>query len=134
MAPFAVIAGVGPGTGAAVARKFAAAYPVALLARNPDNFTSLVDEINKSGGKAIGVSTNVADEKDVKKAFGEIQDKFGGHCAAAVFNASGPFQRKSLLELTAADMQASWDVSWYAEPLSPSPLPLPLSCRRVPVE
>lgn len=112
MAPFAIIAGVGPGTGAAVARKFAQAYPVALLARNPDNFNSLVDEINKSGGKAIGVSTNVADEAEVKKAFEQAKKEFGDKCAAAVFNASGPFQRKGLLELTAEDMTKSWDVSW----------------------
>lgn len=111
MPPFAVVAGVGPGTGAAVARRFAQAYPVALLARNPDNFNSLVDEINKSGGKAIGLSTNVADESSVKNAFSEIQKQFGGECAAAVFNASGPFQRKGLLELTADDLQKSWDVS-----------------------
>ena len=112
MAPFAVIAGVGPGTGAAVARKFALAYPVALLARSPENYTSLVEEINKSGGKAVGISTNVADESSVKSAFEKITAEFGGQCAAALFNASGPFVRKGLLDLTADDMSKSWDVSW----------------------
>lgn len=111
MAPFAVIAGVGPGTGAAVARKFASAYPVALLARSPENYTSLVDEINKSGGKALGISTDVSSESSVKSAFSEIKEKFGGECAAAVFNASGPFQRKGLLKLTADDLEKSWSVS-----------------------
>jgi hypothetical protein len=48
----AIIAGVGAGTGAAVARKFAATYPVVLLARNPENFEGLAKEINASGGKA----------------------------------------------------------------------------------
>lgn len=112
MAPFAVIVGVGPGTGAAVARRFAQSYPVALLARSPENYSPIVDEINKSGGKAIGVSTNVADESSVKSAFEKIKAEYGSECAAAVFNASGPFQRKGILELTAEDLSRSWDVSW----------------------
>ena len=69
---FAVVAGVGPGTGASVARRFAQAYPVVLLARNPDNFNSLVEEINKSGGKAIGISTDVSSPDSVKAAFQKI--------------------------------------------------------------
>ncbi|KAF2152295.1 NAD(P)-binding protein [Myriangium duriaei CBS 260.36] len=109
--PWAVIAGVGPGTGAALARKFAASYPVALLARNPDNYTSLADEINKSGGKAIGISTDVADASSVKAAFSKIEKEYGSACAAAVFNASGKFFRKSVLELTEEEFTAGYDVS-----------------------
>lgn len=109
---FAIIAGVGPGTGASVARRFALSYPVALLARNPDNYTSLVDEINKSGGKAIGISTDVSDAGLVKKAVEEAKEKFGDKCAAAVFNASGPFFRKSVLELTEREFVGSYEVSW----------------------
>ncbi|THY95711.1 NAD(P)-binding protein [Aureobasidium pullulans] len=108
---FAIIAGVGPGTGASVARRFALSYPVALLARNPDNYTSLVDEINKSGGKAIGISTDVSDAGSVKKAVEEAKEKFGDKCAAAVFNASGPFFRKSVLELTEREFVGSYEVS-----------------------
>jgi len=109
----AIIAGVGPGTGAAVAKKFAASYPVVLLARNPDNFESLAEEINKSGGKAIGISTDIADSKSVKAAFGEIEKEFGAEvgAAAAVFNASGRFVRKPFLELTEDDFTAGLDVS-----------------------
>lgn len=111
--PIAIVAGVGPGTGAAVARRFAKAYPVVLMARNPDNYNSLVDEINKSGGKAIGISTDVSSSDSVKSAFGKIDQEFpGAGAAAAVFNASGRFARKPLLELTEEDMVASWEVSW----------------------
>jgi NADP-dependent 3-hydroxy acid dehydrogenase YdfG len=80
----AIVAGVGPGTGAAVARKFAASYPVVLLARNPDNYNDLVKEINGSGGKAIGISTDVADAKSVQNAADEIKKEFGNSVAAAV--------------------------------------------------
>jgi NAD(P)-dependent dehydrogenase (short-subunit alcohol dehydrogenase family) len=109
---FAVVAGVGPGTGASVARRFAQAYPVALLARNPDNYESLVQEINKSGGKAIGISTDVSSEESVKSAFKKIQEEFqSANCAAAIFNASGRFSRKPLLEMSVEDFSTSWEVS-----------------------
>ena len=109
---FAVVAGVGPGTGAACARRFAASYPVALLARNPDNYEGLVQEINKSGGKAVGISTDVSSEDSVKAAFKKIDEEFkGANCAAAIFNASGPFARKPLLEMSVDSFTASWDVS-----------------------
>ncbi|KAK3707486.1 hypothetical protein LTR37_012128 [Vermiconidia calcicola] len=109
---FAVIAGVGPGTGAACARRFASAYPVALLARNPENYESLVQEINKSGGKAIGISTDVSKEDSVKAAFKKIEEEYSGAtCAAAIFNASGPFARKPLLEMSVESFAKSWEVS-----------------------
>ncbi|KAH9820906.1 putative oxidoreductase, short chain dehydrogenase/reductase family [Teratosphaeria destructans] len=108
----AIVAGVGPGTGAAVARRFAAAYPVALLARNPENYESLVQEINKNGGKAIGISTDVSSQESVKNAFGKIEQEFNGApIAAAVFNASGRFVRKPLLDMTVEDLQVGWEVS-----------------------
>lgn len=111
--PFAVIAGVGPGTGAAVARKFATAYPVALLARSPENYESLVKEINSSGGKAIGISTDVSSEQSVKDAFDKIKQEYSGAgCAAAIFNASGRFVRKGVLDMSVEDFSAGWDVSW----------------------
>ena len=80
----AIVAGVGPGTGAAVARKFAASYPVVLMARNPDSYNDLVKEINGKGGKAVGISTDVADAKSVKDAVERIEKEFGSGVGAAV--------------------------------------------------
>lgn len=109
---FAVVAGVGPGTGAAVARKFGQQYPVALLARNPDNFEPYVKEINDAGGKAIGISTDLSDASSIKSAFQKIESEFGGAgCAAAVFNASGRFLRKSILDLSEEEFTAGYQVS-----------------------
>ncbi|KAL8749092.1 MAG: hypothetical protein Q9184_006940 [Pyrenodesmia sp. 2 TL-2023] len=76
--PFAIVAGVGPGTGATVARKFGAAYPVALLARNPANYEGAVEDIEAAGGKAIGIPTDVTDAKSVKDAVEAAQKEFGG--------------------------------------------------------
>lgn len=112
----AIIAGVGPGTGAACARRFAKSYPVVLLARNPSNYDSLVSEIKSSGGTATGISTDVSSESSVKAAFDKIREEYGSSggevkCAAAVFNASGPFSRKPLLDMTPDEFEKSWQVS-----------------------
>lgn len=80
----AIVAGVGPGTGASVARKFAKAYPVVLLARTPENYESLASEINSSGGKALGISTDVSDAASLKNAVKEIKREFGSDVGAAV--------------------------------------------------
>jgi NADP-dependent 3-hydroxy acid dehydrogenase YdfG len=80
----AIVAGVGPGTGASVARKFAKTYPVVLLARKPENYEDLAKEINGSGGKAIGISTDVSDPKSVKNAVEAIKKEFGTNVGAAV--------------------------------------------------
>ncbi|KAF2746497.1 NAD(P)-binding protein [Sporormia fimetaria CBS 119925] len=97
----AIVAGVGPGTGASVARKFAATYPVVLLARKPESYEPLAKEINSNGGKAIGISTDVADSSSVKNAVQKIKEEFGNDvgAAAAIFNASGGFRRSPFLEL-----------------------------------
>jgi len=109
----AIVAGVGPGTGASVARKFAKTYPVVLLARKPENFESLADEINKSGGKAIGVSTDVSSQDSLKNAISAIKKEFGDDvgAAAAIFNASGGFLRKPFLEIDPSVFEQSLGVS-----------------------
>lgn len=109
----AIVAGVGPGTGASVARKFAKTYPVVLLARKPENFESLANEINKSGGKAIGISTDVSSQESLKNTLDVIKKEFGNDvgAAAAIFNASGSFLRKPFLEIDASVFEQSLNVS-----------------------
>lgn len=58
---FAIIAGVGPGTGRSVAIRFSKAYPVVLLSRHQESYQDVVAEVNNAGGKAIGVSIDAAD-------------------------------------------------------------------------
>ena len=109
---FAIIAGVGPGTGAAVARKFATHYSVALLARRASNYEPLVDEINKSGGRAIGFSTDVTDAKSVKEAIAECEKSFGAApLAAAIYNVGGRFIRKPFLELSLEEFEAGYEAN-----------------------
>ncbi|RMZ68912.1 oxidoreductase short chain dehydrogenase reductase family [Pyrenophora seminiperda CCB06] len=108
-----IVAGVGPGTGASVARKFSANYPIVLLARKPENYESLAAEINSNGGKAIGISTDVSDAASLTNAVSAIKKEFGNDvgAAAAIFNASGAFMRKPFLETPAEVFQGSLAVS-----------------------
>ncbi|KAJ5832442.1 Oxidoreductase short chain dehydrogenase/reductase family [Penicillium riverlandense] len=104
----AVIAGVGPGTGASIARIFAKTYPVVLLARSPSSYEPVVKEINSSGGQALGISTDLSDSNSVKAAFDQIAQKYPGTgLAAAVFNSSGSFSRKPFLEVTEEEYSTS---------------------------
>lgn len=67
--PLALITGVGPGTGAALARRFAAGgYRVAMMARNADRLSALEREIPD----ARAVPCDVADAQALKRVIGEI--------------------------------------------------------------
>jgi len=95
----AIIAGVGPGTGTAVAKRFSSIYNVIVLARNPDSYKDAVEEIEKTGGSALGLSVDVTNEESVKDAFKVMEKKFPGlPLAAGVFNVGGKFVKRPFLE------------------------------------
>lgn len=79
-----IIAGVGAGTGAAIARKFASNYPVVLLARKPESYKSLVEEINEGGGRALGISADVTDPKSLDDMMVNVKEAFGNDVGIAV--------------------------------------------------
>lgn len=109
---WAVIAGVGPGTGAFVARKFAQTYPVAVLARKPANYEPVIRDIEAAGGKAIGISTDVSDARSVTGAFERLlKEMDGAQLAAAIFNVGGSFIKKPFLELSEEEFMAGVDAN-----------------------
>jgi len=109
----AIVAGVCPGTGASVARKFSQTYPVVLLARTPESFSSLASEINAAGGRALGIATDVSSSSSLSSAASAIKKEFGDDvaAAAAIFNASGAFMRKPFLEIPVETFEKSLGVS-----------------------
>ncbi|KAK9442232.1 oxidoreductase, short chain dehydrogenase/reductase family [Metarhizium brunneum] len=109
--PFAIIAGVGAGTGAAVARRFAKQYPVALLARSPKFASELVSQIEADGGIAASFQANVSDEESMNLAFDAIKEKFGTKCAGAIFNASSRPFPKPFLWQSQDDLAYGLDIS-----------------------
>ncbi|KAK0747543.1 hypothetical protein B0T21DRAFT_379569 [Apiosordaria backusii] len=105
---FAIIAGVGAGTGRSVALRFAQTYPVVLLARNPQSYTDIVSEITSSGGQALGISADTSDADSLASAFKTIKDQFKDkQLAAAIYNVGAGFAVKPFLDLTPADLESS---------------------------
>src|ERR1700689_5485115 len=71
MKPLAIVTGVGPGTGAAVARRFAeGGYRVAMLARNADRLAVLGNQIADS----IAVPCGVSDAGALERAIAGLGD------------------------------------------------------------
>ena len=79
--PLALVTGVGPGTGAAVSRRFAdGGYRVAMLARDANRLASLQEEIPDS----IAVPCDVADPAALERAVAKV-----GRPKVVVHNAVG---------------------------------------------
>lgn len=106
--PIAIIAGAGPGTGSAVARRFARAYPVVLLARS-QSLDALVQDIQGRGGSAIGIPTDVTSASSMTSTIDQIKANFGAdvRVAAAIYNVASKFTRKPFLEQSSEDFVGS---------------------------
>lgn len=79
--PLALVTGVGPGTGAAIARRFAeGGYRVAMLARNADRLAALEKELSDS----IAVPCDAADASALERAIAKV-----GNPKVVVHNAVG---------------------------------------------
>ena len=79
-----LVTGVGPGTGAAVVRRFAEEYDVAMLARNAEPLSDLESEI----GNAKSYPCDVTDSGRLEEVVGEIRNDLG-HPDIVVHNAVG---------------------------------------------
>uniref|UniRef100_A0A6B2LNR5 Ketoreductase (KR) domain-containing protein n=1 Tax=Arcella intermedia TaxID=1963864 RepID=A0A6B2LNR5_9EUKA len=80
MMPVAVVVGVGPGIGKAVALKFAKeGYSVALVARNINKLEPIKQEIEAltTGQKVACFPSDASDEKSVKGAYKAITSQLG---------------------------------------------------------
>jgi len=82
----AVVAGVGPKIGAAVARELHdAGYDVGLFARSGEFIAELADDL---GEGALAVPTDVTDEESVEAGMATVREAFGP-VSALVLNATG---------------------------------------------
>jgi NAD(P)-dependent dehydrogenase (short-subunit alcohol dehydrogenase family) len=101
-----VVTGAGPGTGAAVSRRFAAdGYRVAMLARSADPLAALASEIDG----AAAYPTDVSDSRAVLATFERVTRDLG-RPTVLVHNA-GNAVFGSVTDVSAADMEAAWRVN-----------------------
>jgi NAD(P)-dependent dehydrogenase (short-subunit alcohol dehydrogenase family) len=106
----AVVAGVGPGLGAALARAFAReGYAVGLLSRRAESSDSVAAEIRSSNGKVLVVPTDVTDRQSVKHAAEKIRSELGPITVLA-HNASG-YGRGAFLEMDPDQIRQSFEAN-----------------------
>jgi NAD(P)-dependent dehydrogenase (short-subunit alcohol dehydrogenase family) len=104
--PVCVVVGVGPGNGAAIARRFASeGYALALLARRAEFTQKLAAEL--SGSRAY--ACDVGDPASVEGAFVAIRRDLGDP-EVLVYNA-GTGVWGNVEEVSAADFEAAWRVN-----------------------
>jgi len=110
-AEVAVIAGVGPGLGASLARKFAKeGCRIALLARSPDFIETLCKELQGRGTQTVAIATDISEADQVTTAFRRIREQLGS-VDVLINNASagGPFSQ-SFVQIDAENFARGWQV------------------------
>jgi NAD(P)-dependent dehydrogenase (short-subunit alcohol dehydrogenase family) len=104
--PVCAVVGVGPGNGAALARRFAAeGFAVALLARR----TQLIEEIAATLPGSRAYACDVGDASSVEQAFAAIRTDLGD-VEVLLYNA-GSGTWGTVEEVSAADFETSWRVN-----------------------
>ncbi|MGB9428321.1 MAG: SDR family NAD(P)-dependent oxidoreductase [Gammaproteobacteria bacterium] len=104
--PVCVIVGVGPGNGAAIARRFAReGYHLALLARSTEFGARLAAEL----GNAHVYACDAADPQAVKDIFGRLRKELG-EVDVLVYNA-GSGTWGNIEEVSAQDLETAWRVN-----------------------
>jgi NADP-dependent 3-hydroxy acid dehydrogenase YdfG len=109
--PVAVITGVGPGLGAALAHRFAVTYAVAILARKADYLKGLAAEIRKSGATVLDLPCDVSDRTQIAEAFRAIRTELG-EPEVLLYNAgTGTFG--NITQITPEQYEADWRVNAF---------------------
>jgi NADP-dependent 3-hydroxy acid dehydrogenase YdfG len=105
-----VITGASSGLGEAAARLLSAeGAKVVLGARRVDRLKSLVDQLDRTGGKALAVATDVTHRDQVKKLVDQAVKEFGR--IDVMINNAGIMPRAPLERLTIDDWDRTIDVN-----------------------
>ena len=107
--PVAVVTGVGPGLGAALARRFAKGYAVAINARRADFLHSLAEEIRASGGQVLEASGDIGDPAQVSAMFKMIHERLG--CPEVLLYNAGSGQFGTVVDVTPEQYEKDWRVN-----------------------
>lgn len=109
--PVVVVTGASAGVGRAIVREFAQhGWRVALLARGQDGLEGARADVERLGGEALVLPTDVADEAQVEAAASEVEKRWGGidvwvnDAMATIFAPA--------LEVAPADLRRATDVTY----------------------
>jgi NAD(P)-dependent dehydrogenase (short-subunit alcohol dehydrogenase family) len=107
--PVAVVTGVGPGLGAALARRFAKGYAVAINARKPDFIAAVAKEIRGEGGRVLEVVGDIGDPARTGAMFQTIRTHLGAP-EVLLYNA-GSGSWGTIVDITPAQYESDWRVN-----------------------
>ena len=100
----AIVAGVGPGLGAALVRKLVSEdCSIGMFARSPEFIGKLATEI---GRNALAIPTDVSNPKQIAAAFRKVREQLGP-VEILIANASDSVG-KGLTETTPEQFERSW--------------------------
>jgi NAD(P)-dependent dehydrogenase (short-subunit alcohol dehydrogenase family) len=109
MARTAVIAGVGPGLGASLARKFAAeGCRVALFARSEEFIEELASDLPEAG-EGLAVPTDLTSVEEIRDGFEAVREAFGP--VDVLVNHASAASWKGLTELSVEEFEQAWAVN-----------------------
>ena len=105
-----MLAGVGPGLGAALAHLFAKqGYAVGLMARNTEYINQLESELVTSGYTATALTADLTNSNQVRSAFSKLRERFG--LVEILINHGGLAYWKGILEVSPEEFEQVWRVS-----------------------
>src|SRR5438477_11229859 len=104
----AVVVGVGPGLGGAIARMFHARgrFSIALVARRLESCRPIEEAIKSAGGEARGFAIDATSPKSVEEGFASIKSSLGAP-DVLVYNA-GTFQPGGVLDVSPETFESAW--------------------------
>src|SRR5216683_1399851 len=101
-----VVVGVGQGLGAALARRFAECYKIALIARSPEVIHSTAGQINKTGGVALPIQSDATIETEIASSYERIVRELGAVEILIYNGGRRPIGR--LMETTPEVFESTW--------------------------
>jgi NAD(P)-dependent dehydrogenase (short-subunit alcohol dehydrogenase family) len=105
----AVIAGVGPGLGASLARRFAEeGCRVALFARSTDYIEELADEL-PDPGEGLAVTVDLRDVASIRAGFETVREAFGA--VDVLVNHASAASWQGLLDIGVEGFEEAWAVN-----------------------
>ena len=107
MAHVATVLGVGPGLGAAVARRFAReGFDIALMARSKSSLDPVQKELKGLGRKSVAIDVDATSPTSIAAGFAKAHDALGDP-EVFVYNA-GAFKMGGLLDIDPEDFDNCW--------------------------
>ena len=114
----AAVLGVGPGLGAALARRFAGeGFVVAMMARQEESLAEIRQDIEDDGSTTLPFSADATDAGSVAAAFERIRSDLGDP-EVLVYNADA-FQMGGVLEISPAQFDECFRANCGGPPSTP---------------